>query len=460
MDKKSRLFKATDILLIILAVLPIVCGMVLKVLINPPASDIEITGAKIYFTIQTPPMDLPISESQVNSWIVIISIFWLCLWLTHGIRCGRGGKRQLICEYIVEKAEGLVRDNMDGYFSGFAPFIAAVMAISAFSSLLTLVGLYPPTADINIIAGWSVLVFVLITYYKMKCGFLHYLGSFADPIPLTPLNIISEVATPVSMTFRHFGNVLSGSVISVLIAYFLQNLSAKLFGWLPDVLGTVPFLQIGIPAILSGILTQLILWSVNLKIMGKANQSLSARSYDVLLSQMDITSAIIILVICSVLLVALLYLFFGTELGASIRATGVNAAVSRAQGIHTDVTKLIGLALSNGIVAFAGALLCQYQGYSDINMGRGAVVIGLAAVVIGEAIISRLPQNFAIRLSGVLLGAVVYYIVYQIIILIGLDTDLLKMFSAIVVAVFLGLPYIKGKIAEHRRYKKEDETHA
>ena len=251
MDKKSRLFKATDILLIILAVLPIVCGMVLKVLINPPASDIEITGAKIYFTIQTPLMDLPISESQVNSWIVIISIFWLCLWLTHGIRCGRGGKRQLICEYIVEKAEGLVRDNMDGYFSGFAPFIAAVMAISAFSSLLTLVGLYPPTADINIIAGWSVLVFVLITYYKMKCGFLHYLGSFADPIPLTPLNIISEVATPVSMTFRHFGNVLSGSVISVLIAYFLQNLSAKLFGWLPDVLGTVPFLQIGIPAILS-----------------------------------------------------------------------------------------------------------------------------------------------------------------------------------------------------------------
>ena len=111
MDKKSRLFKATDILLIILAVLPIVFGMVLKVLINPPASDIEITGAKIYFTIQTPLMDLPISESQVNSWIVIISIFWLCLWLTHGIRCGRGGKRQLICEYIVEKAEGLVRDN-------------------------------------------------------------------------------------------------------------------------------------------------------------------------------------------------------------------------------------------------------------------------------------------------------------------------------------------------------------
>ena len=221
----------------------------------------------------------------------------------------------------------------------------------------------------------------------------------------------------------------------------------------------------GIPAILSGILTQLVLWSVNLKIMGRANQALSARNYSVLISQMNLTSAILILIICAALLVALLYVFFGTELGCSIRATGINAAMSRAQGIyrqgiHTDVTKLIGLALSNGIVAFAGALLCQYQGYSDINMGRGAVVIGLAAVVIGEAIISKLPQNFAIRLSGVLLGAVVYYIVYQIIILIGLDTDLLKMFSAIVVAVFLGLPYIKGKIAERRKYKKEDETHA
>ena len=125
------------------------------------------------------------------------------------------------------------------------------MAISAFSSLLTLVGLYAPTSDLSIIGGWSLLIFVLITHYKMKCGFLHYLGSFADPIPLTPLNIISEVATPISMTFRHFGNVLSGSVISVLMAYFLQNLSAALFGWLPGVLGTIPFLQIGLPAVLS-----------------------------------------------------------------------------------------------------------------------------------------------------------------------------------------------------------------
>lgn len=261
------------------------------------------------------------------------------------------------------------------------------------------------------------------------------------------------------------GSICTGSAVCTMLIINgcpvgLAMLIATLSGVAAGLITGMLHITFGIPAILSGILTQLVLWSVNLKIMGRANQALSARNYSVLISQMNLTSAILILVICAALLVSLLYVFFGTELGCSIRATGINAAMSRAQGIHTDVTKLIGLALSNGIVAFAGALLCQYQGYSDINMGRGAVVIGLAAVVIGEAIISKLPQNFAIRLSGVLLGAVVYYIVYQIIILIGLDTDLLKMFSAIVVAVFLGLPYIKGKIAERRKYKKEDETHA
>ena len=261
------------------------------------------------------------------------------------------------------------------------------------------------------------------------------------------------------------GSICTGAAVCTMLIIngqpvWLAMILATLAGVLAGMITGSLHIFLGIPAILSGILTQLILWSVNLKIMGKANQSLSARSYDVLLSQMDITSAIIILVICSVLLVALLYLFFGTELGASIRATGINAAMSRAQGIHTDVTKMIGLALSNGIVALSGALLCQYQGYSDISMGRGAVVIGLAAVVIGEAIISKLPQNFAIRLTGVLLGAVVYYIVYQIIILIGLDTDLLKMLSAIVVAAFLGLPYLKNKIAARHGSRKEGKPHA
>ena len=239
-------------------------------------------------------------------------------------------------------------------------------------------------------------------------------------------------------------------VWAALIAALLSGIAAG------AVTGALHIL-LGIPAILSGILTQLVLWSVNLKIMGKANQPLSARNYKVLLSQMDIPASIVILAIFAVLLVALLYLFFGTELGASIRATGINAAMSRAQGINTDVTKLLGLALSNGIVALSGALLCQYQGYTDINMGKGAVVIGLAAVVIGGAAISKLPPNFAIRLTGVLLGAVIYYIVYQIIIFAGLDTDLLKMLSAIVVAAFLGVPYVKKQIASRRGVTRKEK---
>lgn len=261
------------------------------------------------------------------------------------------------------------------------------------------------------------------------------------------------------------GSICTGATVCAMlmingVPVWLALIAAALSGILAGALTGALHILLGIPAILSGILTQLVLWSVNLKIMGKANQPLSARNYAVLLSQMDIPMAIVILLICAVLLVTLLYLFFGTELGAGIRATGINPAMSRAQGINTNVTKLIGLALSNGIVAFAGALLCQYQGYADINMGKGAVVIGLAAVVIGEAVISKLPPNFAIRLSGVMVGAVIYYIVYQIIIFIGLDTDLLKMFSAIVVAVFLGAPYVKKQIASRRGIQKGGKTNA
>ena len=217
---------------------------------------------------------------------------------------------------------------------------------------------------------------------------------------------------------------------------------------------------LGIPAILAGILTQMILWSVNLKILGKANQAISARNYTVLLSQMDIPAALLLLLVFSLLTIALLYLFFGTELGCSIRATGCNPSMSRAQGINTNYTKVLGLALSNGIVALAGALLCQYQGYTDINMGRGAVVIGLAAVVIGTAVVKRISPNFAVKLSGVLIGAVIYYIVYQSIIFLGFDTDLLKMFSAVVVAIFLGIPYLKKKASASRIAAKGGKTHA
>ena len=252
MDETKRRFKTVDVVLIILMLLPIVFGMVLKILTTPAFDDIDITGALIYFTIKMPFGEIPITESQVNSWLVILSVFWLCLYLTHGITAGGGSRRQHIAEWIIEKTDSLVQENMGEFFKGFAPFIAAVMALSAFSSLLSLVGLYPPTSDLNVVAGWAILVFILITHYKFKCGPIQYLKSFAEPVPfLAPLNIISEIATPVSMAFRHYGNILSGSVISVLVAAALGGLSNLLLGWLPGVLGEIPFLQIGLPAILS-----------------------------------------------------------------------------------------------------------------------------------------------------------------------------------------------------------------
>lgn len=214
-------------------------------------------------------------------------------------------------------------------------------------------------------------------------------------------------------------------------------------GMLAGVVTGIFHTVMGIPAILSGILTQLILWSVNLKIMGKANQSLPSRKYDVLITQMEKYQALVYLFIICVVLIAVLYWFFGTRYGMSIRSTGCNEKMSRAQGINTSLIKVVGFTLSNGIVAFAGALLAQYSGKADISDGRGAIVIGLAAVIIGEAIVSKMGQNFVIRLTGVLIGGIVYYIVYQTVIFFGLDTDLLKMLSAIVVAVFLAVPHLR-----------------
>lgn len=251
MTHKNRRFVAVDILLLVLAILPLVAGMVLKVLFNASSEGISVSGAMIYFTVPMPLQDLPITESLVNSWLVIISVFWLCLYLTHGIAAKPQTRRQLVVEWALEKAQGLVSTNMDRYFKGFTPFITAIMVLSALSSLLALLGLYAPTSDLNIVGGWAILVFFLITYYKMKCGPVHYLKSFCDPVLLAPLNIISEVATPISMAFRHYGNVLSGAVIGVLIATGLRGLSSLVLGWLPGILGEFPLLQIGLPAILS-----------------------------------------------------------------------------------------------------------------------------------------------------------------------------------------------------------------
>ena len=207
----------------------------------------------------------------------------------------------------------------------------------------------------------------------------------------------------------------------------------------------------GIPAILSGILTQLALWSVNQKIMGKSNQALNVDKYNLLVSLRYIKgvpifkNTIVIVAIMIVVLIAILYWFFGTELGCSIRATGCNSNMARAQGINTNFNKVLGLMISNGLVALSSALLAQYQGFADINMGRGAIVIGLAAVIIGEAIFGRIFRNFALTLLSVGFGAVIYYLVLQVVIWLGVDTDLLKMFSAIVVAIFLAIPYWKSR---------------
>lgn len=213
---------------------------------------ISITGAKIYFEI---PIfgGIPITETQVNSWIVMAVIFILCLVLTHNMQLRAVSKRQIVAEWIVEKVTKLVHENMGLKFEFFAPFICAILALSAFSSLSSLLGMYPPTADLNTVAGWAILVFVLITFYKIKTnGFFGYLRGYTKPFALfTPFNVLSELGTPVSMAFRHFGNVVSGVVISTLVYAALAGLTNLLLGWLPGILGKIPFLQVGIPAVLS-----------------------------------------------------------------------------------------------------------------------------------------------------------------------------------------------------------------
>lgn len=227
------------------------------------------------------------------------------------------------------------------------------------------------------------------------------------------------------------GTICTGAAVCTMLMMsdcnpYLAILLALLAGILAGTLTGLLHILLGIPAILAGILSQMVLWSANLKILGKANQALSARDNPVLLSQMNIPSAIIVLAIVVVAVIALLYLFFGTEIGCAIRATGCNQIMSRAQGINTSLMK----------------------------------IIGLAAVVIGEAVVSKISTNFAVRLTGVVIGAVIYYIVYQTIIFAGFDTDMLKMFSAIVVAAFLGIPYIKKKISASAKPAKGGANNA
>jgi len=252
-DVKSAKFRRVDHALIAIIILPILVLIVLKVLFTPAAGEgVQIAGALVFLEIPAPLMPIYLSESQVNSWGVMISILGLCLYLTHGLTAKAELKRQLVAEWIVEKCEALVRNNMGGYFKEWAPFIAAIMGLSAFSSLICLLGLFSPTGDVNITFGWAILVFFMIMYYKFRGGVWNYTKGLFKPIPVfAPMNVIGEFATPVSMAFRHYGNILSGAVISALIGSALTGLSKSVLGFLPGFLGDIPLLRVGLPAVLS-----------------------------------------------------------------------------------------------------------------------------------------------------------------------------------------------------------------
>ena len=253
------------------------------------------------------------------------------------------------------------------------------------------------------------------------------------------------------------GTMATGGAVCVMMllngkSIWLSLLCAVLAGMIAGFLTGVFHTAMGIPPILSGILTQLSLYSINLAIMEfKANQGISVTKYHLLVSQRNVRSAgwgnpIYTTLIILGLLIGILYWFFGTEIGCALRATGANEAMARAQSIDTNKAKILGLMIANGIVSLASALLAQYQGFADVNMGRGAIVIGLAAVIISEVLFGKLFINFALKLTGVAIGAVLYYIVIQIVLWLGLNTNLLKLLSALIVAVFLAIPYWKNKL--------------
>lgn len=263
------------------------------------------------------------------------------------------------------------------------------------------------------------------------------------------------------------GTMATGGAVCIMLMMqgvnvWIALLCAIIAGMLAGLVTGLFHTGMGIPGILSGILTQLSLYSINLVIMGgKANQAVSVSKYDLIVSsryvrELSLRNPIFITAVVVLILIAVLYWFFGREVGAALRSTGANEAMSRAQGLNTNVYKIIGLMLANGIVALSSAMYSHYQGFVDVNMGRGAIVIGLAAIIISNVIFGKLFTNFAAKLFAVVIGAVLYYIVIQVVLWLGLDTNLLKLLSALVVAMFLALPYWKGKI----HLKKGGRAHA
>lgn len=266
------------------------------------------------------------------------------------------------------------------------------------------------------------------------------------------------------------GSIATGGAVCVLLTLngvpvWAAMICAIIAGMLAGLVTGVLHTLCGIPAILAGILTQLALYSVNLHIMGfgtksgRPNLPISVDKYDILVSSryvfdLSLKNPLIILILVTVIIIFLLYWFFGTEIGCSLRATGANQQMARAQGINTKKDIILGLVISNGVVALSGALLSQFQGFSDINMGRGAIVIGLAAVIIGEVLFSKVFRNFALKLLACIIGGVIYYAVIQLVLRMGLSTDDLKLLTAAVVAIFLAIPYWKST-AIKRNIKKE-----
>ena len=271
------------------------------------------------------------------------------------------------------------------------------------------------------------------------------------------------------------GSFCTGGAVCVMMMLAGHNvwiamLGAMLAGMLAGLVTGFFHTKCGIPPILSGILTQLGLWSVNLAIMGmKANQSLNVNNFKLLVNLRYLQEVqkgtrpvwqhpVIVIGVFTLAIIAALYWFFGTELGASIRATGANGNMARAQGINTNFNKVLGLALSNGLVALSGALLSQYQGFAEINMGRGAIVIGLAAIIIGDVAFSKIFRNFALKLLTVSIGAIIYYMVVQFVVsVLAINSNYLKLFSALIVAVFLAVPYWKQ---EYFHNKAKEGRHA
>ena len=266
------------------------------------------------------------------------------------------------------------------------------------------------------------------------------------------------------------GSFTLGATVTVMLIIagwpaWLAMLVAVIAGILAGLCTGLLHVKLGIPVILAGILTQFSLYSINLRIMGMAaNKALSVDKYNLILSSRNITSSILTSLVIAFVLVCVFYWYFGTEQGSALRATGSNPAMSRALGIDIGAMKILGLAISNGVVALSGGLMSQYQGFADINMGRGAIVIGLAAVIIGEvlgkAILGK-HLNFFGTMSFVVIGGVVYYLVVVLVLWLRLNSNDLKLITAVIVALFLAVPYLREqRKTSFKRLRAKEDSHA